>query len=438
MNRPPTGAGHRRALSNLGGQADREGDERIADLLATAFEQAADPEAGRQHVHGFHSYPARLHPALARRLVTELCPPAGAVLDPFCGSGTVLVEARLAGRRALGVDLNPLAVQLANLKVQGRSEPHLGALVARARAIAALADDRRKKRAGATHRFPPEDTSAFAPHVLLELDSLRLGIDESGDALRPDLGLILSSLLTKLSLRAGDSAGYQVEKRIAAGYPAKLFVKRTEEMMRQLDEFARLLPPGAPPARALEGDARSLPSLGSFDLILTSPPYPGNYDYLDHHALRLRWLRLDERPLAEGEVGARRHLEASEQAERQWLLQLREVLRSLARQLTPDGRAVMILADSVVGRRPFYNDDLLRQAAAEEGFRLVARASQSRPHFHLPSSRAFVERPRREHVLCLAPPRQALASPPVVRPSAAPSHAAPARRSQPARTRRRG
>jgi tRNA G10 N-methylase Trm11 len=35
------------------------------------------------------------------------------LLDPFCGSGTSLVEARLAGLAAVGIDLNPFAVLLA-------------------------------------------------------------------------------------------------------------------------------------------------------------------------------------------------------------------------------------------------------------------------------------------------------------------------------------
>ena len=56
--------------------------------------------------------------------VPTLCAVNGAaagdtVVVPFCGSGTVLVEARLSGRRAIGVDANPLATELAGLKTRG-------------------------------------------------------------------------------------------------------------------------------------------------------------------------------------------------------------------------------------------------------------------------------------------------------------------------------
>lgn len=421
------GAGHRRALSNLGGPAERHGDPALTEALAEAFEQATDPEAGRLHVHGFHSYPARVHPTLARRLIETLCPTGGKVLDPFCGSGTVLVEARLAGRSATGVDLNPLAVRIANLKAQGRDDAHLAALLERARAITEQTHARRKAKAGPSRRYGPDDLAAFARHVLLELDGLRVGIEESPDALRPDLELILSSLLTKLSLKAGDSASYQVEKRIAAGYPARLFTARTEELTRQITEYRALLPAGAPSAQALERDARVLPPLGPFDLILTSPPYPGNYDYLQHHELRLRWLGLDTRSFARGEVGARRHLEAGGSPRDRWLAELGSVLLSLRRQLAPEGRAVFVLADSVVRREPFYNDDLLKEAAGRAGLRLLAHIAQPRPHFHLPSSRAFDQRPRREHLLCLA-----------ADPTFTISHAPPENRGQPPGRRRRG
>lgn len=410
-HRPPAAPGPRRALSNVGGPAEREGDPTLADALADALEQAEDPDEARRHIHGFHSYPARLHPTLARNLLRRLCPAAGSVLDPFCGSGTVLVEARLLGRRAAGVDLNPLAVRLARLKARGRDEAYLRALLDDARRVAAVAADRRKKKAGASRRYPPEDVAAFAPHVLLELDSLRVGIEISPSAqFQADLGLILSSLLTKLSLRAGDSAERQVPKRIAAGFASRMFVARTEELLRQFDEFSRLIPPDTlSSVDVFEADARDLRVLGEqrFELVLTSPPYPGNYDYLHHHERRLRWLNLDASSFARNEVGARRLLEtepSEQQARSRWLADLGLMLAQIRDHLTPGGVAVFILADSVVRGVPFYNDDLLLSAARSAGLRLVARASQPRPHFHAPSRDAFLHRPRREHAIALALP----------------------------------
>jgi DNA modification methylase len=66
--------------------------------------------------HGLHPYPARMIPQIASQLIDSLSQPGEMILDPFCGSGGVLVEAMLAGRNSIGIDLNPLACLLARVK----------------------------------------------------------------------------------------------------------------------------------------------------------------------------------------------------------------------------------------------------------------------------------------------------------------------------------
>ena len=300
----------RRSLTNVGGDIDRGGDERASELLAHAVDVAPTAEADapdRAHVHGFHAYPARAHPVTARRLVEAFAPANGLVLDPFCGSGTVLIEAMLAGRNALGSDLNPLAVMLARAKTHPRKPEALAALVAAAQEVAAFADARRKAKQGATRRLPQEDVSIFTPHVLLEMDGLRAGIEKAPPEARPDLQLVFSSILVKLSAKRGDTSDEPLEKRVSAGYPARLFVRKTEELAERFAEFAELLPKPTPKARVLLDDAAKLAKVdeGSIDAVITSPPYVATYDYLAHHELRMRWLDLDTRRLAKDELGAR-------------------------------------------------------------------------------------------------------------------------------------
>lgn len=70
----------------------------------------------KTHTHGYHVYPAMMIPQVARRLIRNYAPRGGVLLDPFCGSGTSLVEARLAWVNSCGIDLNPFAVFLARAK----------------------------------------------------------------------------------------------------------------------------------------------------------------------------------------------------------------------------------------------------------------------------------------------------------------------------------
>lgn len=57
-------------------------------------------------------WPTQKPVALLEMLVRACCPADGMVLDPCCGSGTTLVAAVRAGRRAMGVDISPEAVSL--------------------------------------------------------------------------------------------------------------------------------------------------------------------------------------------------------------------------------------------------------------------------------------------------------------------------------------
>ncbi len=70
----------------------------------------------KQHTHGFHLYPARMHPQIAKRLITKYAKPNQVVFDPFMGSGGVLVESLIHGNNTVGIDINPFAVLLSKVK----------------------------------------------------------------------------------------------------------------------------------------------------------------------------------------------------------------------------------------------------------------------------------------------------------------------------------
>ncbi|WP_394826911.1 DNA methyltransferase [Pendulispora albinea] len=404
----------RRALTHVGGNIETGGDREASALLAAALdvpshegklEGTDDPS--RLHVHGFHAYPARMHPITASRLVQKLVPPGGRVLDPFCGSGTVLVEARLLGREAAGTDLNPLAVKLARRKITPLGAGDAERILEAAKNVRARADERRLARAGATRRLSDQDVAMFPPHVLLELDSLRSGIEAVSDATVKDaLYLVLSSLFVKVSLKKSDTSEDAAPRRIAAGYTSKLFFRKTEELVARLGDYGERLPRGRLlRAHIAIDDATKLTTVegASIDAIITSPPYAATYDYLAHHAVRLRWLGLDARSLEQGELGARRRYakmrpEAAEQA---WIGELVTFLRAAGRVLKARAPLVMLIADSAVGAHALRADDLVARAAEHTKLVPLARATQRRPHFHGPTARAFSERPRGEHALML-------------------------------------
>ena len=73
-------------------------------------------EKTKSHTHGIHTYPAMFIPQVGRRLLETYSKEGDTICDIFCGSGSALVESRLIGRNAYGIDLNPLAIFLAHAK----------------------------------------------------------------------------------------------------------------------------------------------------------------------------------------------------------------------------------------------------------------------------------------------------------------------------------
>src|SRR3954447_11551486 len=86
--------------------------------------------------HRFHSicpYFAMFPEAFVRRNLLAWSKPNDLILDPFSGRGTTVFESLLNGRRALGCDLNPVAVCLSKAKA---TPPSLSALVQRLKTLA--------------------------------------------------------------------------------------------------------------------------------------------------------------------------------------------------------------------------------------------------------------------------------------------------------------
>ena len=75
--------------------------------------------------HNFHSFPAKFPPQIPKKFIQELTNSGDTVLDPMVGSGTTILEAFLAGRRAIGFDIDPLALILSKVKVTPASKDEL-------------------------------------------------------------------------------------------------------------------------------------------------------------------------------------------------------------------------------------------------------------------------------------------------------------------------
>ncbi len=78
----------------------------------------------REYTHIYHDYPARMIPQIPRNLLKYLNVKNGILFDPYCGSGTTLVEGLLGGLDVVGLDINPLAKLISEAKTDYSIDPY--------------------------------------------------------------------------------------------------------------------------------------------------------------------------------------------------------------------------------------------------------------------------------------------------------------------------
>jgi SAM-dependent methyltransferase len=391
----------KRAFSTLGGPVELGGDAEEAHLLGKLLK--VDPGLARALTHGFHTYAGRMHPSIARGAIAALSRPGDLVVDPFCGSGTVLVEAMGLGRRALGVDASPLGIAIAEVRTATLGEAGRTRLREEANRIAVESGElARKRRRPESPPWAKREFERFHPHVALELLGLRaLVMDTKKDPVGRALRLCLSSILVKL-MKAGPEAPRDgAEKRIARGIPSRLFTDRAEELARGLAALEGRVPAGTPAPECRLGDARDLSFIAdrSVSLVLSSPPYAGTYDYAAQHDVRFAWLELPRRSFREMQLGARESGLGAEPVA--WHEGQRRWIGEIARILAPGGQAMLVVGDGVIANQAEDAPDAVARVASPLGLEPIARASQTRPVIDRRLAAIFAASPRREHLLLL-------------------------------------
>jgi hypothetical protein len=354
--------GTRQAGPPLAGSVRRAGDEGLSTLLAEALVMEGTVDRA---THRFHTYPARMHPDAAAMLI-EACP--GPVHDPFCGGGTVLVEAMLAGRESSGTDLSPIATLVCHARTADKS------LATSMRSAARKITEKAQLRIDV--EVEEELAKWYQPHVAQELGRIRDEIAEADERIKPLLQAIFSSIIVKASFRKSDTQNRRETHHRPPGTTAILFHKKTREFGRALET----MPDGPFPAIAL-ADARRFQPQASRGLIVTSPPYPGVYDYLPMQQLRSLWLGIDLQEGAMGEVGSRRAFRAQgrKEALQGWRADTEQWIGIQARALAPSGRLVIVVGDGLVGNRMVDALGPTVESMRAAGLKVVARASTDRP-----------------------------------------------------------
>lgn len=254
--------------------------------------------------HSLHPYPAKFVPQIPREIIEKLSDPGDWVLDPFCGSGTSLVEANLLGRHAVGTDVNPLSCKIARAKstpLSAQQIASVGELL-----LQLTTEGRRALPAALAPRFHNVD-KWFAPIVQAELAGLLalLRTHASDDVERNFLEVAFSAIVVKASNQESDTRYKATEKGHPAGAVVKMYAKKLSESLEKARLYAARALPNLTEVRQLDSTHERTSHEGRFQLAATSPPYMNSYDYYLYHKHRMNWLGLDVGGTQDKEFGSR-------------------------------------------------------------------------------------------------------------------------------------
>ena len=266
-----------------------------------------------RYSHLIHSYPAKLlcHIPFFFLQTDYFCPENGVVLDPFCGTGTVMLEANISGRNAKGADANPLACLISKVKTtyikKDDLQKTLGTIISRA------------KRFNTNEYIDTSSVSRwFSKSTISQLWHLEGAIKKVRDAKQQKFFMMcLSNLVKKVSFADPSiSVPVKLNPERFAQHPERMetvrFKLKTLENIDVYDKFENVCQLNINRIESLKdvyskgitsevisNDARLLTKeIGSkeilqdesVDLILTSPPYAGAQKYIRSSWLNLYWL----------------------------------------------------------------------------------------------------------------------------------------------------
>ena len=331
-------------------------------------------------IEGVHPYPAKFIAEIPRTLISRLpLPHNSAVMDPFCGSGSSLVESQRLGIPAIGIDLNPIACLMSRVKTSAcptNIEQHATQVVLNSENISDCA----------IPEIPNLD-HWFQKNVQVEINKIARSILSAPNEARDALKLALSSIIVRVSNQESDTRYAAIKKDIDPSVVPKLFLRAASRINVALQK--RNYPLTS--VDVIESDIlRVEPSMikRPIGLVVTSPPYPNAYEYWLYHKYRMWWLGYDPIKVKADEIGARAHFfKKNHHTADDFARQMRQTLNLLKDVIVKGGFASFVVGRSKIHGKIYDNAEIITDEAAPLGFKpffLTERIlSASRKSFNL-------------------------------------------------------
>ncbi len=238
--------------------------------------------------HQFFRYYGKF-PSIVGREIVRRFPSNAPVVDTYVGSGTSLVEAQMAGRHSLGIDINPLAVLASEVKTRYYDAERLRSAFDEVLSAAIAC---RSPWLPTTERTKLEKW--FSSEAIDDLGKIRWAIDQQSECNETDFLIVAFLAIVRRCSNAFDGEvrpHVKLDKKPRP--PFKAFADKFRDMVSGLNELNSLRPADVSAAAVIGDNRNSASYLSVHDetatLAVAHPPYLNSFNYLNVFSLEFMW-----------------------------------------------------------------------------------------------------------------------------------------------------
>ena len=357
------------------------------------------------YTHGFHPYPAKFTPQMVGKFLREYCLSGDIVLDPFCGSGTTLVESALNNMNSVGIDLNPVACVVSRAKSINYTDTDIAALQ---NFLSELETNSLFVSAGfADDITPPEFPNRrhwFQDNVSRELTQLKSMIDgETNNNAKSLLLCAFSKIIVEVSNQDSEVRYTARQKHHPDRAVFRSFASTVKKYLIALAKAPRVAR-----GRTTVHHGNAVNVIGQFpsdhfDFVITSPPYINTFDYYLYHKQRIFWLGFDHSPVRQNEIGGHHRVDRKEPhiSKAEYFNAISQVMREAARVSKPGSRFVMVIGDGIVRGEVINMAEVIFNLCRDCGYSVKCIDSVNLSGITKSFNKKFANAPKKEHTIVL-------------------------------------
>jgi len=327
--------------------------------------------------HNFLRYYGKYIPPIATNLIKRYTKSQEIILDNFSGCGTGLVEAKLHGRHAIGVEINPLGVLASKVKTT-LIKPQRLVIVYKellqkvSQDVAKLEKKNNEVRLSIPSKEDfPSIAKWFKQKQIDQLGVLRHHVFElDGDsALRDFFMLAFGAIIRRCSNAYDGEVRPHVNKDKKPRPVLAAFKDKVTDMIDRMQEFSKASKEVF--TKVFHHDSRDLHKIiedDSIDLIISHPPYLNAFDYAPVFKPTMHWMDLKYLTTRKEEIRA--WPATNEKLVNKYFSDLDICLTEMYRVMKTNGKCCVVIGDCTIRKKPLATHKAIINLATDKGFKI--------------------------------------------------------------------